>query len=114
MAAAVGLDAFKFGRRFKQSTGMTPHRYVTRCRVRRAMKLLAQGDLGIVDIALEVGCACQSHFTSLFRKHTGTTPGVFRRVATGERRLLYAASTRGSAKNWPLRQPQASSASARQ
>src|SRR6266550_3603793 len=30
------------------------------------------------DIALEVGCSCQSHLTTLFRKHLGTTPGAFR------------------------------------
>ena len=42
------------------------------------MKLLSRTDCSIVDIALDVGCACQSHFTTMFRKCTGTTPGAFR------------------------------------
>ena len=78
IAAEVGLDPFTFGRAFKQSTGMTPHQYVIRCRLRRAMKLLPRESLSLADIALEVGCSCQSHLTTLFRKHLGTTPGVVR------------------------------------
>jgi AraC-like DNA-binding protein len=78
IATEVGLDPFTFGRGFKQSAGMTPHQYVIRCRLRRAMMLLASDDLTLADIALEVGCSCQSHLTTLFRKHLGTTPGAFR------------------------------------
>jgi len=61
---------------------MTPHQYVIRCRIRRAMRLLARGELTLAEIALEVGCACQSHLTTLFRKHLGTTPGAFRESAS--------------------------------
>jgi AraC family transcriptional regulator len=75
---AVGLAPFTFGRSFKLTTGLTPHQYVIRCRLRKAMSLLANTDLSICDIALDVGCSCQSHLTTLFRKHTGTTPAAFR------------------------------------
>jgi AraC family transcriptional regulator len=78
MAAALGLDPFRFGRGFKLATGMTPHQYIIRCRIRRAMRLLEREELALADIALEVGCSCQSHLTTLFRKHLGTTPGAFR------------------------------------
>lgn len=78
IATAVGIDPFTFGRGFKQSARMTPHQYVIRCRLRRAMKLLARDELTLADVALEVGCSCQSHLTTLFRKHLGTTPGAFR------------------------------------
>ena len=78
IAADVGMDPFSFGRGFKLSTGMTPHQYIIRCRLRRAMKLLARGERPLADIALEVGCSCQSHLTTLFRSHLGTTPGAFR------------------------------------
>jgi transcriptional regulator GlxA family with amidase domain len=81
IAAEVGMERDAFGRRFKLSTGMTPRDYVMRCRLRRAMKLLSRTDRSIVDIALDVGCACQSHFTTMFRKCTGTTPGAFRSAA---------------------------------
>jgi AraC family transcriptional regulator len=78
IAAAVELDPFTFGRGFKLTTGMTPHQYIIRCRLRRAMRLLVREELSLADIALEVGCSCQSHLTTLFRKHLGTTPGAFR------------------------------------
>jgi len=81
IATAVGLDPFTFGRSFKLTAGMTPHQYIIRCRLRRALRLLARGELTLADIALEVGCSCQSHLTTLFRKHLGTTPGAFRDAA---------------------------------
>ena len=89
IAAEVGMDRHVFGKRFKVTTGMTPHEYVVRCRLRRAMKLLACSELSIVDVALEVGCACQSHFTTMFRQCTGTTPAKFRSevMRTGQSRL---------------------------
>src|ERR1700686_2003792 len=81
IATAVGLDPFTFGRGFKQATGMTPHQYIIRCRLRRAMRLLARDELTLADIAIEVGFSCQSHLTNQFRKHLGTTPGAFRGAA---------------------------------
>src|SRR5882672_1279778 len=86
IADAIGMDRYVFGRRFKLTTGITPHQYVIRCRIRKAMKLLAHSRLSLADIALEVGCSCQSHFTTLFRTHVGTTPGEFRRRAAGRGR----------------------------
>jgi transcriptional regulator GlxA family with amidase domain len=86
IAATVGMNAFTFGRRFKLSTGMALHQYVVRCRVRRAMKLLADTELSIAQIAFEVGCSCQSHLTNLFRKYAGTTPSSCRTAARHARR----------------------------
>jgi transcriptional regulator GlxA family with amidase domain len=86
IAAAVEMNTFIFGRRFKLSTGMTPRQYVVRCRVRRAMKLLADTKLSIAEIALEVGCSCQSHLTNLFRKYAGTTPSACRTATRQTRR----------------------------
>jgi AraC family transcriptional regulator len=87
IAKVVGLDPFTFGRAFKLTTGMTPHQYIIRCRLRRAMRLLAQEDLTLAAIAMEVGCACQSHLTTMFRKHLGTTPGAFRGSSRERQRL---------------------------
>ncbi|HZF16505.1 MAG TPA: AraC family transcriptional regulator [Steroidobacteraceae bacterium] len=93
IAAALGLDPFTFGRGFKLAAGITPHQYIIRCRLRQAMRLLARKDLSLAEIALEVGCSCQSHLTTLFRKHLGTTPGAFRQLAQRPRRgSLFAAS----------------------
>jgi AraC family transcriptional regulator len=87
LGGAVGLAPFHFGRSFKITTGLTPHQYVIRCRICKAMSLLANTDRAICDIALDVGYSCQSRLTTLFRKHTGTTPGAFRMASRkGERR----------------------------
>jgi AraC family transcriptional regulator len=101
MAAAVGLDPFTFGRGFKLATGMTPHQYIIRCRIRRAMRLLAGEEMTLADIALEVGCSCQSHLTTLFRKHLGTTPGAFRGSARKRRKPVahFTTSIAGSDRN---------------
>jgi len=98
IAAEIDLDPFTFGRSFKQSTGMTPHQYVIRCRLRRAMKLLRRESLSLADIALDVGCSCQSHLTTLFRKHLGTTPGALRAAARQNGRgVQFSALKRGIA-----------------
>src|SRR6202140_5010951 len=103
IATALGLDPFTFGRGFKQATGMTPHQYIIRCRLRRAMRLLAREELTLADIALEVGCSCQSHLTTLFRKHLGTTPGAFR-MSAREGRQRVPHFTRPTAGATPLRE----------
>jgi AraC-like DNA-binding protein len=107
IALAVDLDPFVFGRRFKLATGMTPHQYIIRCRIRRAVRLLARDDLTLADIALEVGCSCQSHLTTLFRKHLGTTPGAFRISArqVRRRRVPHLASAMAAGKAAKRAQP---------
>jgi transcriptional regulator GlxA family with amidase domain len=89
IADGIGMDRYVFGRRFKLTTGITPHQYVIRCRIRKAMKLLALGRSSLADIALDIGCSCQSHFTTLFRNHVGTTPGEYRRRAADRRPLAH-------------------------
>lgn len=96
IAAAVGLDPLVFGRRFKTSTGMTPRQYIIRCRLRRAMNLLTATEASLAEIALEVGCSCQSHMTTLFRKHVGTTPGAFRLRAVRHRTISHESASRAS------------------
>jgi len=78
IAEELGMEPFAFARGFKLSTGLTVHQYVIRCRLRRAMHLLLNGGLGLAEVAVEVGFSCQSHMTTLFRKHLGTTPGALR------------------------------------
>lgn len=74
LATVVQMSSHYFCQQFKQSTGMTPHQYVIRCRVERAKDLLLQGDLAIADIARSVGFFDQSHLTRHFKRLTGITP----------------------------------------
>ena len=78
MAAIVQISPHYFASLFKQSTGLTPHQFVMAHRIERAKQLLTQPDRAIADIAQQVGFQNQSYFTTVFRKHTGVTPKVYR------------------------------------
>jgi AraC family transcriptional regulator len=76
-AKLVQLSPRQFLRTFSNTFGMTPHRYIVNERVAQAKELIAKGRL-LVDIAAKLGFANQSHFTGVFRKVTGMSPGRFR------------------------------------
>lgn len=78
VAAHVRMSPYHFARKFKQSTGQSPHNYIVQCRIERAKVLLAEARLPICDVAFEVGYKSQSHFTTCFGRVTGVTPGEFR------------------------------------
>lgn len=79
LASVVGLSPWHFARCFKAATGLGPAAYVMRLRVERAKQLLNWTSSSLVEIALACGFANQSHFTTAFKRHTGITPGAFRR-----------------------------------
>jgi AraC family transcriptional regulator len=81
MAGVLNLSQYHFCRLFKQSTGITPHQYLTRCRIDRAKQLLLKTELTITEVAFEVGFTNHSSFTRLFRQYVGVTPKVFRASA---------------------------------
>jgi len=77
------ISPYYFGKLFKRSTGQTLHRYVLEQRVKKAKKLLATSNVSLVEIASIVGLPNQSHFTTVFRKKTGVTPGYYRSAVKG-------------------------------
>jgi AraC-like DNA-binding protein len=60
------------------AAGTTFRREANASCIRAAQRLLVDGDTKIAAIAAEVGCASVQHFSTLFRKHTGSTPGEWR------------------------------------
>lgn len=78
IASAAAVSPYHFSHGFKQSTGVSPHQYVIRQRIERAKTLLRTCDEPIAQIALSVGFANQSHFTTVFKKHCGLTPKAYR------------------------------------
>jgi AraC-like DNA-binding protein len=78
LAAVAGLSIHHFARGFKQSTGLTPHHYLTQKRVERAQDMLAHTALSLSEIAYAVGFSDQSHLARHFRQILGITPGQFR------------------------------------
>ncbi|RON86632.1 AraC family transcriptional regulator [Pseudomonas chlororaphis] len=89
LARIAGMPVDTFARHFKAETGMAPYAYVIERRVRRAENLLRAGNMPISAMALELGFSSQSHFTSTFRRITGTTPNSYRQQAS---RILTSSS----------------------
>jgi AraC family transcriptional regulator len=81
LAAAVPLSPYHFSRAFRATTGLTPHRYVMRCRAEAARTLLARTPLGLGEVARRTGFADGAHLARQFRRHFGVTPGAFRAAA---------------------------------
>jgi len=80
LAGACGLSVAFFARAFKNSTGFPPHSWLTKQRIEKAMSLMLKTDDALVDIALTSGFADQSHFTRVFTKTVGISPGAWRRI----------------------------------
>ena len=78
LAAVAEMSPTHFAHLFKHATGLAPHQYVNLCRMEHAKRLLAETDLALIEIGAQVGCADQSHFTALFRKHVSVTPKAYR------------------------------------
>ncbi|MBD2771932.1 helix-turn-helix domain-containing protein [Iningainema tapete] len=78
LAFLVQISPHYFASLFKQSTGLSPHQYVNKCRIEKAKQLLVSQDLTLVEICHQVGFQNQSHFTRVFRQYTSMTPKVYR------------------------------------
>lgn len=79
LANVAGLSAGHFSRAFKQSVGVSPHRYVLGRRIAAAADLIRKTDRSLAEVALSVGFSDQSHFTRAFARAQGETPSAFRR-----------------------------------
>jgi len=79
LAELARLSPYHFSRSFKSSFGMPPHRYHAHRRIERAKQLLANRELSITAIALDVGFSETSTFTAAFHRLTGQTPSRYRR-----------------------------------
>jgi AraC family transcriptional regulator len=83
LAHSVGVHPVTLARAFRQTFGCTVGEYVRNLRIERAALQLAQTELSLAEIALAAGFSDQSHFSNLFRQHTGVSPSRFRQVVNG-------------------------------
>jgi AraC family transcriptional regulator len=83
LAVAVGVNPAHLARVFRARYGISVGEYGRRLRLDWAAAEIARGDRSIAEIATEAGFADQSHFTRLFKRHVGTTPGRYREDALG-------------------------------
>lgn len=79
LARHAGLSRYHFLRTFEQVTGITPHQYVRRARLRDAAMRLSRQPARVVDVALACGFGDVSNFNHAFRTEFGVSPTLYRR-----------------------------------
>jgi len=82
VAAAVHISPNYLHTIFGAQVGMTPFEYVTEKRIEKAKRLIAAGELSMLEIALETGFCSQSHFNKVFKSRCGVTPVQYRNSLT--------------------------------
>ena len=88
IAAAACKSPFHFARLFRARAGCSPMQYVRHLRLERAREMLLDEDSCIAHTAAALGFYDQSHFTRVFRRVHGESPGVFRHRARAARAHL--------------------------
>lgn len=88
LAGVASVSEAHFIRTFRATFGETPHRYLQRRRVERAMFLLRETERSITDICLDVGFASLGTFSRTFSEIVGDSPTEYR-----NRKLVFAVPT---------------------
>lgn len=78
LAKVAIVSEAHFIRQFKAVFGETPHRYLQRRRIERAMALLRSTDRTVGEICVAVGFASFATFSRTFRAVVGVSPTEFR------------------------------------
>jgi AraC family transcriptional regulator len=77
LADQAHVSPFHFARKFRATIGVTPHQFLLRQRIHRAVCLIRAGKLSLAQIALESGFHDQAHFTRAFFRVLGVTPAMY-------------------------------------
>lgn len=80
LAQRACLTPRTFARRFQDSVGTSPHRWLTRERVLRSQELLETSTASIDRIAEETGFGSAQVLRLHFRRQVGTTPTQYRKT----------------------------------
>jgi LacI family transcriptional regulator len=84
LAERLGVSKRTLEMRFRDTAGSSPHEFLTRLRVERAQALMHVPEKRTVKrIALECGFGTAATVYAAFRRHTGESPGSFRRKLKG-------------------------------
>jgi AraC family transcriptional regulator len=80
MASTAILSPFHFSRVFRDTTGVSPGRFLSAIRIYEAKRLLLTTPLSVTDISFEVGYNSLGTFTRRFTQSVGISPAKFRRM----------------------------------
>ncbi|ARV59627.1 hypothetical protein BZZ01_14190 [Nostocales cyanobacterium HT-58-2] len=79
LAQKIPMSRSAFAARFVQLVGQSPMRYLTSWRMMKAADLLRESQLGIREIATQVGYESEVAFRKSFKRWAGVAPGIYRR-----------------------------------
>jgi AraC family transcriptional regulator len=80
LAAEAGVHPVYLATAFRAAYGSSVGEYVRARRVEAGRRALGDPARSISEIAVTLGFSSQSHFTAVFRRHTGLTPLAYRRL----------------------------------
>jgi transcriptional regulator GlxA family with amidase domain len=83
LARGAYVSPAHFNRQFRATFGESPHRYLQRRRVERAMELLRETDRSVTEICFNVGFGSLGTFSRTFRAIVGESPSSYRRRFEG-------------------------------
>lgn len=83
IAREVAVHPAHLARTFRRRFGMSLGSYVRRLRLEWAAAELTRSERPLAGVALSAGFSDQSHFTRAFRRYSGLTPGMYRRIRRG-------------------------------
>jgi AraC-like DNA-binding protein len=78
LARIAHVSQAHFIRTFRATFGETPHRYLQRRRVERAMFLLRESERSVTEICFDVGFSSLGTFGRTFRAIVGQSPTAYR------------------------------------
>ena len=77
IAGALGISEGHLSHMFKKETGGTILVWMTRCRIREAIRLLKEGRMKIYEVAEAAGYRDIAYFSSTFKRITGHSPSEY-------------------------------------
>jgi AraC family transcriptional regulator len=80
LAAEIGVHPAHLARAFRRAYGETIGQYIRRRRIEEADRALSNRTLSLAEIAAAAGFSDQAHFTRVYRRHFGVSPGAKRRA----------------------------------
>ncbi len=106
LAAEAGQSSFHYLRMFKRLTGVTPHQFILRARLREAAMRLVRDEARVIAIALDSGFGDISNFNRAFRAEFGVSPERYRREGRRPTTASHGAAgpaRRGAGRRGPTR-----------
>lgn len=84
IARVAHVSPAHFSRQFRATFGETPHRYLQRRRVERAMELLRETARPVTEVCFDVGFGSLGTFSRTFRAIVGESPSNYRARFAGD------------------------------